>query len=389
MFASVIAWLAIAVIGWLGWQLLKQNGRILLRLDELEKRLNELEFGKSDEPEGLPVGTEAPLFELPKLNGELGSLAQFRGKPALLIFFNPDCGYCRGLLPRLAPHSEGQAPRVPNSDHNQLGPGLVDLSPPVDEKPQLLFITTADAEKNRRLFAEHEVRWPILLQKQSEVADAYQVNGTPGGYLVDSQGRIASALSMGGEALLALAEAKPERDQSTLARGPNGPEDRVQRFRNRSLTRSKIKRDGLKGGTPAPDFRLPRLDGLGDVTLSDLRGRKVLLVFSSPGCGPCNALAPELAKFHRQHPEMELVMVSKGERKENRAKVREHGLTFPVVLQQQWEISRRYAMFATPVAYLIDESGIIARDVAVGGEAIAGLLKLAGEQTPKQAMASV
>jgi len=33
-------------IVWLGWQFLRQNGRILLRLDELEKRLNELEFGE-------------------------------------------------------------------------------------------------------------------------------------------------------------------------------------------------------------------------------------------------------------------------------------------------------------------------------------------------------
>ena len=67
-------------------------------------------------------------------------------------------------------------------------------------------------------------------------------------------------------------------------------------------------------------------------------------------------------------------MISKGEPKENRAKVKEHGLTFPVVLQQQWEISRRYAMFATPAAYLIDEKGDIAHDVAVGIEAILDLL---------------
>ena len=67
-------------------------------------------------------------------------------------------------------------------------------------------------------------------------------------------------------------------------------------------------------------------------------------------------------------------MISKGEPKENRAKVKEHGLTFPIVLQQQWEISRRYAMFATPIAYLLDEQGVIAKDVAVGVEPILELL---------------
>ena len=70
-------------------------------------------------------------------------------------------------------------------------------------------------------------------------------------------------------------------------------------------------------------------------------------------------------------------MISRGEPKENRAKVKEHGLTFPVVLQQQWEISRRYAMFATPIAYLIDEVGVITHDVALREEAILKLLSAA------------
>src|SRR5207245_902714 len=71
---------------------------------------------------------------------------------------------------------------------------------------------------------------------------------------------------------------------------------------------------------------------------------------------------------------VQVVLISKGEPNENRAKVKEHGLTFPVVLQQQWEVSRRYAMFATPIAYLIDEQGVIARDVAVGAEPILALM---------------
>src|SRR5438876_9523366 len=95
--ALALAWVAILAGGWLGWQLLRQNGRMLLRLDELEKRLNELEFGETDQPEGLPIGSEAPAFELPDLAGEQKSLARFRGQPLLVIFFNPDCGFCREM----------------------------------------------------------------------------------------------------------------------------------------------------------------------------------------------------------------------------------------------------------------------------------------------------
>lgn len=44
-------------------------------------------------------------------------------------------------------------------------------------------------------------------------------------------------------------------------------------------------------------------------------------------------------------------MSGKGEPKENRIRINEHELKFTIVLQQQWEISHRYAMFASPVAY--------------------------------------
>jgi peroxiredoxin len=164
-------------------------------------------------------------------------------------------------------------------------------------------------------------------------------------------------------------------DQSlvTSAATRNG-NDRSARFGNRSLVRSRLKRDGLKAGTVAPNFRLPRLDGRGDMSLEELRGRPVLLVFSDPHCGPCQALAPELEKFQRDQSAILIVMISRGDATENRAKVKEHGLTFTVLLQQQWEISRLYAMFATPVGYLIDEAGVVASDVAVGVEPIVTLM---------------
>ena len=158
---------------------------------------------------------------------------------------------------------------------------------------------------------------------------------------------------------------------------------RADRFANRSLANSKIKRDGLKAGTVAPEFRLPRLDG-GELSLSELRGKPVFLVFSSPSCGPCNALAPRLEKFHRKHPRLEMVMISKEDPEANREKVNEHGLTFQVVLQKQWEISRDYAMFATPVAYLIDSAGVIAADVAVGEDGVMELAKRARQMLDRE-----
>jgi peroxiredoxin len=377
--ALLFAWLVIVGISWLGWQLIRQNGRLLMRLEQLEKRLDALEFGGDEQPIGLPVGNEAPVFDLPDLAGDRKSLAQYQGQPLLLIFFNPACGFCRELLPRLAALDSS-----PQDERKT-------ATRPTGPNPLILIVSTGATETNRTLFDEHKVTWPLVLQKEMEVAAAYKANGTPSGYLIDADGKLASELAIGANALLRLAEGKGEPNPKANAR--NGRE-RENRFSNHSVARSKIKRDGLKAGTPAPDFHLPRLDGQGHLSLSELRGRQVLLVFSSPDCGPCNTLAPELEKFHRESvrgaaspspagqgrgegessASLQVIMISKGEPKENRAKVREHGLTFPILLQQQWEISRRYAMFATPIAYLIDEQGVIIHDVAVGLEPILELL---------------
>ena len=59
---------------WLSWQLLRQNGRLLLRLDELDRGLDALESGEEEQAAGLPLGGDAPDFELPDLAGETRTL---------------------------------------------------------------------------------------------------------------------------------------------------------------------------------------------------------------------------------------------------------------------------------------------------------------------------
>jgi peroxiredoxin len=191
------------------------------------------------------------------------------------------------------------------------------------------------------------------------------------GYLLDERGMTVSELAVGAETVLALAGAPSAIDGHQEPVGGNA--QATKRF-TRSLAQSRINRDGLKASTPAPGFRLPRVDG-GELSLEEYRGRRVLLVFSDPACGPCDQLAPQLEQLHRRSPDLQVLMVSRRDPEANREKVAEYGLTFPVVLQRHWEISREYGMFATPIGYLIDEQGIIAKDVAVGAEAILALVR--------------
>lgn len=349
IFGMILPWILLAIGCWLGFQLLRQGGRILLRLEALEQRLASASPQPAPPPEPqpppapeLPIGAAAPEFELPDLQGGRRSLAHWRGRKVLLMFFSPGCGYCTQMLPDL-----GELPADANAQ---------------DGTPQMLIVTNGDAGQNLTMFRDAGVQCAILLQKGMEVAERYQVQGTPMGYLIDEHGKIASPRMVGADALLALLESAAPALNGAVH---GGKEDK-------GLAKSRIKRDGLTAGTPAPSFTLPTIAG-GEIKLEQYRGKRVLLVFSDPQCGPCDQVAPKLEELHRGRTDLQVLMVSRREMEQNRAKATALGLTFPVAVQNQWEISRLYAMFATPVGYLIDEEGIIVKDVAVGVDAILAL----------------
>jgi methylamine dehydrogenase accessory protein MauD len=117
------------------------------------------------------------------------------------------------------------------------------------------------------------------------------------------------------------------------------------------------RRDGLRLGRKAPDFTLPSAAG-GDQSLRDFRGRKVLLVFTQSGCGPCRAIAPELRRVHDQG-EYQVVVVNNGAPEETRRWAADVGAPFPVLAQERFSLSKQYQVFATPFAFVLDEKGAI------------------------------
>src|SRR5687767_11977958 len=113
---TILPWIIVAIGCWIGLQLVRQNGRILLRLDALERRLIAVTASAPQPsamaasnaapapspPAGLAIGSPAPAFELPDLSGTTRSLTEWRGRRLLLIFFNPQCGFCVQMAPDLA-----------------------------------------------------------------------------------------------------------------------------------------------------------------------------------------------------------------------------------------------------------------------------------------------
>jgi peroxiredoxin len=131
------------------------------------------------------------------------------------------------------------------------------------------------------------------------------------------------------------------------------------------LTRpSRVGREGLMPGAKAPDFTLHLVSG-GEISLGDFAGHKLLLVFMQPRCGPCETMTPALNLLHDEG-DYQLLVVSNGELEETRAWSAQIRARFPVAVQENFSLSKRYEAFATPFAFVIDEAGVIAAKGIVG-----------------------
>ncbi|HTV10865.1 MAG TPA: MauE/DoxX family redox-associated membrane protein [Acidimicrobiales bacterium] len=132
---------------------------------------------------------------------------------------------------------------------------------------------------------------------------------------------------------------------------------------------------GLRVGSAAPGFSLTALDGE-EHSLSSLlaAGRPLLLIFTDSGCGPCEALLPEVARWQRRYSRrLTIALVAGGDGQRSRDKAERHHLE-PVLLQPGREVADAYRARGTPTAVVVGVDGLIASPVVGGAEAIATLV---------------
>jgi thiol-disulfide isomerase/thioredoxin len=146
-------------------------------------------------PQGLPLDSIAPAFELDAYTGGKTSLAQLLacGKPLLLIFTNPTCGPCVVLFKEIKEWQE--------SHSDQLTIALIGFGT-IKEN----FVNVA---RNRL--------GQVLLQQEREVAASYGANVTPTGVVVNVHGRVASPLAAGADEIRRLL--------ATVLENSHGPND--------------------------------------------------------------------------------------------------------------------------------------------------------------------
>jgi len=343
---------------WFLVHLLRQNGRLLVRLEAVEAMLAEggSVVGPSQngthvhqEAEGLPVGSEAPQFSLSGLYGEILTLDALcsSGKPLMMLFTDPGCGPCNALLPEVGRWQEEHAPKL-----------------------TLSLVSRGEVEENKTKAQEHALK-NVVLQKDWEVSESYQVRGTPSAVLISADGKIASPVAGGAEGIRALLSyAVAERPQLPMQPHQHQAEGRPCPNCGKVHAGAPTMPAAREIGEPAPEVKLADLEGT-TVELKDFRGQQTLVLFWNPGCGFCQQMLPEIKQWEENRPEgaPELLFVSAGTEEANR----DMKLSSKVVLDQQFAAGRAFGASGTPSAVLVDAEGRIASEVAVGAPAVLGL----------------
>jgi peroxiredoxin/uncharacterized membrane protein YphA (DoxX/SURF4 family) len=129
-------------------------------------------------PRGIPVGRKAPKVQLPNLEGKEVNLDEIRNGRTALLFWNPGCGFCQRLVEDIKSWEKDR----PKS------------------APELVLISTGAPEANR----EHGLESTILLDQSFRTGEAFGASGTPSAILIDSDGNVASGISVGGPHVMNL-----------------------------------------------------------------------------------------------------------------------------------------------------------------------------------------
>jgi peroxiredoxin len=321
--------LAAALIGGsaLVLNLLRRNGELLLRVDELEDALSSSGLIVPETPVpvatgGLPVGTPAPAFELPGLDGETVTLDRLRpvgDEALLLVFSDPGCGPCTELMPEV---SQWQRERP-----GGLRPVLISRGAP---------------EANLAHAQEHGLA-DVLIQSDREVSERFAVSATPSALVVTADGTVASAVHTGEEQIRALV--RTHSDEVLLP----------------------VHRSAASTGQTAPDPALRTLDGKIVRLSQKLPDGDAMLVFWNPDCGFCDRMLDSLRELDAR--ESGLVIISTGSPAANRAL----GVQAPILLDDGFAAGNAFGAAGTPSAVLIDSDRRVASAVAVGADAIVAL----------------
>lgn len=119
--------------------------------------------------------------------------------------------------------------------------------------------------------------------------------------------------------------------------------------------------EGPRVGFRAPGFGVPTLNGQ-NLSLADYRGKVVMINFWATWCVPCRVEMPSMENLYEKYKRkgFEILAVSGGEGRNLVQPFTENlKLSFPILLDEQFEVHGKYGVNAIPSTFLVDKSGVI------------------------------
>ena len=333
------------------YQVMRRHGETLLRLEELEAELSTLTSDASEAPtgdfarlwrQGMPPGAVAFNFSMQSVTGEYHQLFSMRGQRVLIVFISPDCEASQALLPALS--------RLP-------------AAPETPSQPRVVIVSTGDMQINQELVRQHGMSALTLVQESNETTMHYYVRKTPSAYLLNSNHLMESGRLEGPLRVLAavtLLDTPPDPllndDKHSLPLDFEPPPPRLMR------------------GDIVPDLRVRSLDGNFDLPLRHGTDRRLVVMFD-PRCRPCVDLLPELATFHTDPQQPDVLMITRRDPELTRALMATNDMPYPIAVQQHWDVSRKLGAVEVPAAFSLAPGGRLETDIAGDRTAVSALLK--------------
>lgn len=119
-------------------------------------------------------------------------------------------------------------------------------------------------------------------------------------------------------------------------------------------------------GEPVPDFTAELLEGEGEVSLDDLRGKPAVINFWASWCAPCEDEAPLFKRAHEEYGDRIsfLGIDIKDARPDAIAFVERYDLEYPSVRDETQRIYAAFGLTGQPETFFIDAEGVLVEHVA-------------------------
>jgi peroxiredoxin len=261
----------------------------------------------------------APDFTLQNVNDTIINLNDFRGRPVMLTFWRINCSACQFQMPFTQELFDKWS----------------------SDSLAVLTINVGDRESDVKDYvAGRGITYPVLLDTQRKVTQAYGIVGVPTTYFIDGQGVI-KAYQIG------------------AFQDENAMESAIKSVFPSLVLSPKID-TSPEVGKVAPDFTLQTIDNQ-SISLNDFRGKTVLLNFWMSSCDACVAELAYLqtASDNRTGQQVVILTVNCAESIQAVHSVVDRlKLSFPVLLDPKGTVCTAYQRGA-PTAFLIDTNGII------------------------------